>query len=102
MRDFLEITVFTFIAFIVLALLFFGIFGGLFIKEDGAIELLKAQGFTDIKITSRQWFAVGFKGCEDSDSAKFNFEAIGPNGNFVNNLFVCKGFIFKGYTLRGK
>lgn len=94
--------------FYVLYVIFFivalalGIFGGLLAKEDGVVRLLEAQGFSDIKITDREWFAVGFRGCENTDSAKFNFTAIGPNGDPVTDLFVCKGLVFKGYTLRGK
>lgn len=96
-----ETTVFVFTFIFFVAALIFGVFGGLLVKEDGAIQLLEAQGFSDVNITSHQWLFVGLRGCEDSDAAKFTFEATGPNGQIVDNLFVCKG-LFKGYTLRGK
>ena len=87
---------------LIVALIALVVFGGLFAKEEGAVRLLEAQGFSDVKITSREWLFVGFRGCENTDSAKFNFTAVNSNGETVDSLFVCKGLIFKGYTLRGK
>lgn len=74
---------------------------GALVSEDVAVAALETQGYSNIRIESSAWFAVGLRGCDSRDAAKFNAVAINPAGKEVH-LFVCTGWLFKGATIRSK
>jgi hypothetical protein len=61
---------------------------------DKATQLLKAQGYTDIKITG-----YNFLGCSEDDITHTGFTAKTPAGITINGT-VCGGMLFKGATIR--
>jgi hypothetical protein len=63
------------------------------VDADGATRVLKANGFTDIKITGYKWF----NGTQDYYNT--GFEATGVNGTRVTGN-VSRGIFFKGSTIR--
>lgn len=79
---------------------FFGACRGVFASEDAAITALEAQGYSDIQIVDHAWFAVGFRGCDEKDAARFTAKATNPAGKAAE-VYVCTGVIFKGGTIRG-
>jgi len=85
-------------ALLVLILLFAGIAMTVFapiiaVDAEGATRVLKANGFTDIKITGYRWF----NGTKDYYNT--GFEATGVNGVRVSGN-VSRGIFFKGSTVR--
>jgi len=61
---------------------------------EGAISVLRAEGFEDITITGYRWYT-----CSDDDYFHTGFSAVGPSGRPVTGT-VCKGFFFKSSTVR--
>jgi hypothetical protein len=45
------------------AVILFGIFGGLLVNESTAVGTIDKVGFTEYKIVSREWFLVFIQGC---------------------------------------
>lgn len=86
-----------FVVFFVIV--FFAIFGGIWADPQLAIRAAENQGFSQVRIVDKSWFAVSFKGCSNSDAAKFSIKAINPSGKEVE-MSVCVGWPFKGATLR--
>lgn len=88
------------VSLVVLAIVFavFNVFAGLFVDQSIAIRALENQGFTNVKIVDKQWFAVSMRGC-GNDVAKFLARAVNPAHDEVE-LFVCVGWPFKGATVR--
>lgn len=86
------------ICFLVVVLIMVGVFGGLFVGQSVAVKALENQGFSNIRITDKQWFLVGMRGC-GSDSVKFTAHAVNPAHREVE-IFVCVGWPFKGATVR--
>lgn len=82
-----------------LVLITFGISCGAFVGEDVAARALDVQGYSDVKITDHSWFLVGFRGCDESDAARFTAVAKNPAGKYVK-VYVCSGWILKGATVR--
>ena len=80
---------------IVIASFFFGIF----VTPDVAVRACDKHGFSDITVTDKEWFFVGFRGCGWGDAAKFKVTAKNPVGKSVK-VFVCTGWILKGATIR--
>ena len=74
------------------------LFAGLLIDQPIAIKALENQGFTNVRITDKQWFLVVMRGC-GSDAAKFTARAKNPIQQEVE-IFVCVGWPFKGATVR--
>lgn len=71
---------------------------GLLVDNESAVRTLKTQGYSDIQITDHSWFAVGWRGCDDNDAARFTAQAKNPAGQTVT-VYVCSG-ILKGGTVR--
>ena len=94
-----ENTIFIIFGIIVLIVVGFSTAAGIFVNESVAVEALQKQGFTDINITKKDWFLVGFKGCGDDDSVKFTAAAKNPRNETVE-IYVCSGWLFKGATVR--
>ncbi len=84
-----------------IALIVFGFLmvAGSLVNESVASEALQKLGFTDINITKKDWFLVGFKGCGEGDSVKFSAIAKNPRNQTVE-VYVCSGWLFKGATVR--
>lgn len=80
--------------------LFFGLCRGVFASEDAAIRALEAQGYSNIQIVDHAWFAVGLRGCDEKDAARFTAKVTNPSGKPAE-VYVCTGVIFKGGTIRG-
>lgn len=80
------------------AVILFGIFGGLLVNESTAVDAVDKVGFTEYQIVSREWFLVFIRGCSRDDQVKFNFTAKDQRGKTVSG-YVCAG-VLKGPTLR--
>ena len=63
-------------------------------NRTDAERALKAEGFSDIKITGYSWFA-----CSEDDFYHTGFEATNHNGAKVKGT-VCSGLLFKNATIR--
>jgi len=63
-------------------------------KPDNSIRTLQSMGYSSIEITGYKFFA-----CSEDDFYSTGFEAVSPNGNLVEGS-VCRGFWFKGDTIR--
>lgn len=74
-------------------------FRGSLVDKDVAIRALEKQGYSNIEIINHQYFAVGWKGCDSKDAAKFTARVTNPAGKRVE-VFVCTGWLFKGATIR--
>ena len=74
---------------------------GALISEDIAVRALDTQGYSDITITDHSWFAIGMRGCDEKDAARFTATTKNPAGKEVQ-VYVCTGWIFKGATIRTK
>lgn len=59
----------------------------------GAEKALQAAGYRDVRLTGYQMF-----GCDEKDTFRTGFTAIGPTGVRVNGA-VCSGWL-KGSTIR--
>ncbi len=81
------------------SVLFMGFCRGILTDQDVAIRTLEAQGYSDIEIIDKAWWAVGFRGCDESDATRFTAQATNPTGNRVE-VYVCTGAFVKGGTIR--
>lgn len=70
------------------------------VDEGKSIRAAEDLGYTDITVTDRDIWFIGFKGCDKSDSALFTVHGTGPDGK-ERDLTVCAG-IFKGGTIRSR
>ena len=89
-------------AYVVVAMaviFFFVIVRGSFVNEETAIRALETQGFSEIKVTDHAWFAIGFRGGDKNDAARFTATAKNPAGKQVT-VYVFAGWPFKGATVR--
>lgn len=86
------------VALIIVAL-GFGFARGALVGPETAERTLKANGFSDVRITDHVWFAIGWRGCDANDAARFDAVATNAAGEEVN-VFVCCGLLFKGGTIR--
>lgn len=85
---------------VVIFLLIFGSeFYGVFVNQSEAVNALETQGFKDVQITDKDIIFLSWRGCSETDAAKFEATATNSNGQRVN-LFVCSGWPFKGSTIR--
>lgn len=78
--------------FILLALTF--TLSGCLTDSDGAVEVLEAQGFTNIQTHGYAFFA-----CSEDDTFATKFTATGPTGKPASGA-VCCGLLFKNCTVR--
>ncbi|MBI4118275.1 MAG: hypothetical protein HY455_01935 [Parcubacteria group bacterium] len=76
-----------------------GLGRGAFADQGVAVRALEAQGFSNIEIVDHVWFAIGLRGCDGNDAARFTARATNPTGRQVE-VFVCTGLFFKGGTIR--
>lgn len=76
----------------------FGCGRGILAREESAIRALETQGYTEVKIVDHAWFAVGWRGCDEKDAARFTARAKNPVGQEVT-VYVCSGLL-KGGTIR--
>ncbi len=83
----------------ILAVLFIAFGRGVFVNQNVAVRTLEAQGYSNIQIVNHAWFAVGFRGCDQNDAARFTAKVINPAGKPAE-VYVCTGVIFKGGTVR--
>ena len=90
---------YTIVAIVVIVILAFFVTAGRLVDESVAVEALQKQGFTDVHITKKDWFLVGFKGCGEDDDVKFTATANNPRNETVE-VYVCSGWLFKGSTVR--
>jgi len=72
---------------------------GVFVKENLANRSLEKQGYNNVEVTNKDWFFVGFRGCDMNDAAKITANATNPAGK-QTEIFVCTGWPFKGATIR--
>ncbi len=72
--------------------------GGIFVEPAKAVRALENQGFTEINIREKQVYFIGWRGCDQTDSARFVGTAKNPVGKVVP-VSVCAG-VFKGATIR--
>lgn len=91
----LEVLIFVIMIVLVLATMSRGAFA----DEQVAIRTLETQGYSNLQITEHVWFAVGFRGCDKNDAARFTARATNPAGKQVE-VCVCTGLFFKGGTIR--
>lgn len=82
-----------------IAISFISVGRGAFASQNVAIRALEAQGFSNIQIVDHAWFAVGFRGCDKNDAARFTAKATNPAGK-PTQVYVCTGVFFKGGTIR--
>lgn len=73
---------------------------GALVPENEAIEALQKSGYTDVRIRSSAWFAVGLRGCSEKDAAMFRASATNSTGQRVDDIIVCSGWPLKGMTVR--
>lgn len=66
---------------------------------EKAVETLRVNGFTDIRITGTDRMFAGWSGCSDKDGVAHHATATNPRGERVT-LTVCCGTFFKGCTVR--
>ena len=76
----------------------FGCGRGVLVNEQKAVQTLETQGYTNVQITDKSWFAIGWRGCDQNDAARFTARAKNPAGKEVT-VYVCSGLI-KGGTIR--
>ena len=72
---------------------------GMFVDEDVAVRALEAQGFTKVEVVDKAYYFIGMRGGDQSDSVRFECEAINPAGKRVT-MHVFSGWLFKGATIR--
>ena len=76
----------------------FGCGRGVLVDERRAVYTLETQGYTDVQITDKSWFVIGWRGCDQNDAARFTARTKNPAGKMVT-MYVCSGLI-KGGTIR--
>jgi hypothetical protein len=71
----------------------------IFVSDNVGVKALVNQGYTDIRVTERSFFMVGFRGCEQTDAAQITAVATNSQGEVVT-MYVCSGWPFKGGTVK--
>ena len=84
---------------IVLLLLTASFFGGIMVDEQVAIDCAEIQGFSEVEVLEKTWFAIPMRGGGNSDSARFKMRGINPSGKEVE-FYVFADWLFKGATIR--
>ena len=72
---------------------------GVFASQDVAVRALEKQGYSNVRIINHGWLFVGFRGCSETDAAKFDAVAVNYAGK-KTKVFVCMGWPLKGATIR--
>jgi hypothetical protein len=88
------------IVFIIFIIFMLSPYPGAWVNEKGAIEALEKMGYTEVKITERDNYFVGFRGGSAGDEARFVCTAKNSAGQQVNDIYVYGGWPFKNYTVR--
>ena len=63
-------------------------------NEEGTLEFLRDQGYTDIEVGGHCWVS-----CSEDDRVSTAFEATNSSGIRVSGC-VCEGLIFKNKAIR--
>ena len=87
--------------YIMLILLAIVLTKGVIVSESYATRALEDQGYSDVEITKHAWVAVGLRGCDRFDSARFTAKAKNPAGK-PTEVYLCTGAFLKGGTVRSK
>ena len=74
-------------------------FRGGCVGESSAIRALETQGYSNIRIVDKAIFAMGCRGGDQSDAARFTAIATNSLGKEVK-IYVFVGWPFKGATVR--
>lgn len=90
-----------FLVVIVILILILSFARGIFVDEDIAIRAAEIHGYTNVRVVDHAWFAVGLRGCSDTDAARFTIVATNPADKEVE-CYVCTGWLFKAATIRTK
>lgn len=64
-------------------------------------QAIEKQGYSNVKITDKSIFFVGWRGCSSNDAIQYDVTAKNPKDQTVD-LIVCSGWPFKGVTIRTK
>jgi hypothetical protein len=83
----------------VLLLLAASLCGGIMVDKQIAINCAEIQGFSEVEVLEKDWFAIPMRGGGNSDSARFKMRGINPSGKEVE-FYVFAGWLFKGATIR--
>ena len=75
------------------------IFRGIMVNPEIALNGLEKRGYTQVTITEKDWFFVGFRGCAMVDAAKIEATVTNSRGKRVKVL-MCSGWPFKAMALR--
>ncbi len=87
------------ISMCLLCLTIFWLGRGAFVGEGRAIQVLQAQGYSNIQIMDQAWFAVGNQGCDWDDAALFTVQATDSAGKPAE-VYVCTGVFSDRSTIR--
>lgn len=69
------------------------------VPEEKAVRTFEANGYSNVQITHKAWFAVGLRGCGQDDAVRFDAIATNSAGQRVDDVYVCASWL-KGGTLR--
>ena len=72
---------------------------GHFVGNDIAVKALEIEGFTNVKIVSKDYWWVNFKGGDTEDDVMFTAQATNAIGKQVI-VHVYVGWPWKGATIR--
>lgn len=72
---------------------------GCLVDPSVALEAVDKAGYSDAKVVEHAYFAVGLRGCSESDAARFTVKAVNPAGREVT-VTVCSGWLLKNATIR--
>jgi len=68
-------------------------------RNEDAVYTAEVEGYSEVIVLDRDWFMVGFRGCDVEDAAKFEIKAVNVKGVKVE-IIVCMGYPFKAGTVR--
>ncbi len=72
---------------------------GMFVPESRAIRALETQGYSQVEITHKAVYFIGWRGGDKCDKVRFTAKAINPIGKEVT-VYVFSGWLLKGCTIR--
>jgi hypothetical protein len=81
-------------------LLVFTPFPGCMVSEKKAVAALEKAGYSEVKVTDRSNYFVGWRGGGKDDVVRFTCSANNPAGKPVTDIYVFSGWPFKGTTVR--
>lgn len=95
-RDLISIIVEIVMVLIVFVFLLFTVRSAFIIitnDESMAHKAMQAHGYSNIQITSREWFAIAYRGCGALNAVRFSVKATDHEGKDVR-AYVCYGWPF--------